>query len=326
MDFWLTDDQVGLQDGIKTFLDGRFPLEVTAAREETGQVIDPGGWRELAEMGVFSLLRDGFDMRASVVAFEQLGRALVPGPVVTTFLAAAYLDGAADGSQIIGHLEPEHEFTVLEHGDQIDAALLFDDGRLSLIPATAISTRALGRPLDALSPVSTVDINIEIDPSNDTLAQGPAAEQAYMRGVLLTAAMQVGLSAAALDLANDYAKNREQFGRPIGSFQAVKHLLAEMMTKAEVARCAVHAAACALDGASNDPAVRPVSVAKTIAGDAALFCGKTGIQVHGGMGFTWEVHAQRYWKRAVVLDNSFGNADHHATAVANTLVTRKERN
>ena len=130
--------------------------------------------------------------------------------------------------------------------------------------------------------------------------------------------MQLGLALAAVDLATAYAMEREQFGRPIGSFQAVKHLLADMLVKAEVARAAVYAA-CAVDGASTDDPVHAASVAKVLAGDAALFCGKTGIQVHGGMGFTWEVDAQRYWKRASVLDTHFGNSDEHAVAVAATL-------
>ena len=81
----------------------------------------------------------------------------------------------------------------------------------------------------------------------------------------------------------------------------------------------LNAAACAVDGASDDDATRAASVAKVMAGEAALFCGKSGIQVHGGMGFTWEVHAQRYWKRAVALDNSYGIIDHHAAALAATL-------
>ena len=118
---------------------------------------------------------------------------------------------------------------------------------------------------------------------------------------------------------NAYAKHREQFGRTIGSFQAVKHLLADMFTKAEVARSGVHAAACALDGASSDDPDRAASAAKLLAGEAALFCGKTGIQVHGGMGFTWEVDAQRYWKRACVLDTHFGSGDEHALRIAALL-------
>ena len=123
----------------------------------------------------------------------------------------------------------------------------------------------------------------------------------------------------ATELATEYAKEREQFGRAIGSFQAVKHLCADMLVRAEVARAAVYAAAVALDGRSDDDPARAASAAKIMAGDAAIANGKSGIQVHGGIGFTWEVDAQRFWKRATVLDTHFGNSDEHAEAVASTL-------
>jgi hypothetical protein len=106
------------------------------------------------------------------------------------------------------------------------------------------------RPLDPLSPTARCTTPLDaID--GDTLLSGTAADALRRDGVALTAALQLGVALAAVDLANEYAKGREQFGRPIGSFQAVKHLLAEMLVKAEVARSAVYAAACAFDGASD---------------------------------------------------------------------------
>ena len=82
MDFWLTDDERALQDGVRSFLAGRFPMDVVRANEKTGGAIDREGWRALADLGVFSLRLDGFGMRESVLAFEELGRSLVPGPFV----------------------------------------------------------------------------------------------------------------------------------------------------------------------------------------------------------------------------------------------------
>ena len=120
----------------------------------------------------------------------------------------------------------------------------------------------------------------------------------------------------ATELATQYAKEREQFGKVIGSFQAVMHICADMLIRAEVARVAVYAAAVALDGKSDDDAERAVASAKCVAGDAALQNGKWGIQVHGGNGFTWEFDIGRYWKRACVLDTQFGNSDEHALRVA----------
>jgi alkylation response protein AidB-like acyl-CoA dehydrogenase len=171
-------------------------------------------------------------------------------------------------------------------------------------------------PLDTLTPVAIVDRPV---PAGTQVADAAEAARARRDAVVLTSALLMGVALGATELSQQYATEREQFGRPIGSFQAVKHLLADMLTKAEVARSAVYAAACAVDGASDDDPVRAASVAKVMAGEAALFCGKSGIQVHGGMGFTWEVHAQRYWKRAVALDNSFGIIDHHAAVLAASL-------
>jgi len=314
MDFWLTDDETELQSGMRSFIQGRLPLAELTAAEEKGAVIQR--WREIAEMGVFSLRADGLGMRAAVLVFEELGRGLVPGPVTATHLAAGLVDGAADGSKVIGLLEPQPTGTLVEHAAEVDALLWFTADELRLVDAKTLVLEPVARPLDPLSPVWRA--------TNETfestvLVAGDAAHALKLAGVVLTSALQLGVALAAVDVANAYAHEREQFGRPIGSFQAVKHLLADMLVKAEVGRAAVYAAACALDGASDDDVDRTASVAKAMAGDAAVFCGKTGIQVHGGMGFTWEVDAQRYWKRAVVLDNTFGNAEFHALAVAEKL-------
>jgi alkylation response protein AidB-like acyl-CoA dehydrogenase len=316
MDFWLTDDHVALQDGIRSFLQGRFPLDDIRAVEETDTVIDTARWAELAEMGVFSLRTDGMGMRDAVLVFEELGRALVPGPLVATHLASGHVDGAAEGSTIVGLIEPQDVATIVEHATQVHALLRFTDDAVVRIDPSALQIEPIERPLDALSPTWRV-LGGSLD--GETIASGDDARTLQRAGIVLTAAQQLGLALAAVDLATEFAKGREQFGRPIGSFQAVKHLLAEMLVKAEVARAAVYAAACAFDDASDDDPDRAASAAKVMAGEAALFNGKTGIQVHGGMGFTWEVDAQRYWKRAVVLDGTFGQSDHHAALVAATL-------
>lgn len=317
MDFWLSDDLLAIQDGIASFLDGRLPVDRVAATEGSAAVIDPDGWRELADLGVFSMLDDGLDMRAAAVGFEELGRALTPGPLAATFAAAEVIPGASTGDRIVGLFEPDDRRAIVEHPGQVDDLLWFTDGGLGLVDPAALDLVVLARCLDPLSPAATTRT---VNPASTPVASGGQADLIRYRAVLLLAAQAVGVAGAATDLANAYAKQREQFGRAIGSFQAVKHLLAEMFTKTEVARAAVHAAACALDDASDQPAARAVSVAKIMAGDAALFCTKTGIQVHGGMGFTWEVHAQRFWKRAVVLDATLGTGDHHAQSVAATLI------
>lgn len=315
MDFWLSDDEQDLQSGIRSFLNGRFPIEVVRAGEDRAGVIDRDRWRELAATGVFSVVAD-LGMRAAVLVFEELGRALVPGPLATTALASPWVAAAASGDSIVAFLEPDDEPVLLEHPAQVDAVLTLTTGGLFLIDPTTLSTNAITRPLDTLTPVAAVNRPL---PVGELVADAIAAQRFARDAVVLTAALQLGVALGATELAQIYAQQREQFGRAIGGFQAVKHLLADMLVKAEVARSAVYAAACAIDGAGSDDPMRAASVAKVMAGEAALFCGKTGIQVHGGMGFTWEVDAQRYWKRAVALDNSFGIVDHHAALVAATL-------
>lgn len=316
MDFCLTDDHLDLRDGIRAFLQDRFPLEAVAGRENTQRVVDPATWRGLAEMGVFSMADHGLDARAAAIVFEELGRFLVPGPLVGTCIGAPLL-GVDGGSMMIGIFEPSNAVAVVEHADQVDTLLWFDDNRLCLVDPETLGLKALSRPVDALSPVFETEVTT---PDAKIINTGEQASRSRAKAVVLTASLAVGVAAMATDVANEYAKQREQFGRPVGSFQAVKHLLADMLVRVEVARAAVHAASCALDGVSEDDLYRAASVAKILAGEAALFCGKTGIQVHGGMGFTWEVHAQRFWKRAVVLEVTLGDADHHAELVAATLV------
>ncbi len=146
---------------------------------------------------------------------------------------------------------------------------------------------------------------------------------------MLTAALQVGHATEVLDLAVAYAKERHQFGQPIGSFQAIKHMCADMLVRAEVARAAVHAAACLADApdvaaaeaeaAGSTPAEqvdRAVMGAKLLADEAALANARAAIQVHGGMGFTWEVPLHLHLKRARVLATSFGTSAKLEAAVS----------
>lgn len=316
MDFDLDDDDRAIQEGMRSFCQGRFPIDLVRAGELTDSVIDRGRWRELAEMGVFTLGPDGLDRRHAVLVFEQLGRSLVPGPLVDTALAGSVLAAAADGELVVVCAEHTEPVTLIEHPVQLDALLMFDDEGVRVALQPDLDLVAVERPLDALTPVA---VHRGALPAGDLVGDRALAGRLSVDGLLLTAAQQVGVARAATDLATEYAKQREQFGRAIGSFQAVKHLLAEMLTTAEVALVAVHAAACAADGVGDDDPRHAAMAAKLLAGDAALFCAKTGIQVHGGMGFTWEVDAQRYWKRACVLDTHFGNGHLLAEQLAETV-------
>ncbi len=143
-----------------------------------------------------------------------------------------------------------------------------------------------------------------------------------LAGATLTAALQVGLADRLVELAVAYAKERVQFDRPIGSFQAVKHICADMLTRTEVARAAVYAAGAKLDeGADRAGFDRLISGAKIVAGEAAIANGKAATQVFGGMGFTWEVDVHLFLKRAWVLDTHFDTAERHAELVAAAITS-----
>ncbi len=322
MDFELTSDQVDLQEGMRAFVDGRFPIDFVRAVEDGGGRLDRARWQELGETGVFSLrlpeVDGGLELGVSeaVLVFEELGRALVPGPLVATHLAAELIPEAATGEQIVGILEPSVPVSMVEYFDDLDVLLVLTDDGIRRVDPAALATQVVDRPLDPLSPARVVTGAI---PDGELLAGPDVAQRWMLVGAVLTAGLQAGIADRTVELATEYAKEREQFGRAIGSFQAIKHLIADMFVKASVARAGVESAACALDGRSDDDPVRAASSAKIMADEAARFCARTCIQVHGGIGYTWEVDVQRFWKRACVLDTHFGSVDVHAEVVASTL-------
>jgi len=319
VDFELTPDQVSLQEAIRAFCDGRFPPDAVRAIEDGGGRLDRGRWRELGDTGVFALrvpeTDGGLGLGASeaVLVFEELGRALVPGPLVATELAARFAPDAVTGERIIGLVDAHDGLIVVEYPDDVDALLVIGDDDVRLVDTGALPGVDATRPLDALTPVRWVS---EPLPDGEPLGGAELVDELRRVGRVLTGALQLGIAARTVELATAYAKEREQFGRPIGSFQAVKHLIADMLVRAEVTRAAVYAAACAIDGRSDDDPGRAAAVAKVVAGDAALENARTCIQVHGGIGYTWELDVQRYWKRASVLDTHFGNREECAQTIA----------
>jgi len=323
VDFELSADQELLQQGTRAFLEGRFGQDVIRSIESSGR-LDRGRWRELGETGVFSIMvaeEDGglgLGVSEAALVLEELGRMLVPGPVVATMLAAHQLPDASNGQLIVGIVEPAAPVTLVEHFDDLDGLLVLTDEGLRWGDPSAIETAEVERPLDALTPARQL---VATPPAGEPFGDETSASSTRCVGAVLTAALQLGLATRALEIAVAYAKVREQFGRPIGSFQVIKHMCADMHIRVDVARAAVHAAAVALDGRSNDDQIRAASVAKCLAGDFAIENCKSAIQIHGGIGFTWEGEVQRYWKRACVLDTHFGNSDHHAEIVASTFGT-----
>jgi alkylation response protein AidB-like acyl-CoA dehydrogenase len=143
---------------------------------------------------------------------------------------------------------------------------------------------------------------------------GPLLDDLLRRGAVGAAAEMLGAARRCLDMAVAYAKVREQFGQPIGSFQAIRHKCAEMLLEVENSHSATYYAAWALDASAEDAALA-ASVAKAYVNDAARkVCGES-IQVHGGIGFTWEYDLHLYVKRAKALEVQYGDADHHRELV-----------
>jgi hypothetical protein len=235
----------------------------------------------------------------------------VAGPVLATHLAAGLVDGAVSGDTVVGLVERPADVLLVEHLDALDVLLAIDDDGLWTIDPAGLTAEPVARPLDPLTPLHRV---VDL-PQGEALA-GPDEAATWRReGATLVAAMLLGMAARGTELAVAYAGEREQFGKPIGAFQAVKHMCADMLTRAEVARGVVYAAGVTLDGRGVDDVDRLVAAAKITAGDAAKGNGKACIQVHGGMGFTWEIDAHLFLKRAIV----FGSVDDHCEAVARCL-------
>ncbi|MBX3412177.1 MAG: acyl-CoA/acyl-ACP dehydrogenase [Pirellulales bacterium] len=164
--------------------------------------------------------------------------------------------------------------------------------------------------------------NVEVAKSA-VLAEGAAAEQALARGVqtatVVVCAELVGGMQWMLETATAYVQTREQFGKPVGSFQAVQHQLADVLLWLESGRSAAYYVAWALS--ENDPAAESaVSIAKAYLSDAAREVGNRAIQVHGGIGFTWEHDLQLYYKRAKAAEIYFGDAIYHRELLARQLI------
>ncbi|MEV5968522.1 acyl-CoA dehydrogenase family protein [Streptomyces sp. NPDC051921] len=270
MDFRLTEDQRALRRGVRELLGRHFDRDALRSAVDAGGPLDRALWRELGAAGFFALRLPedeggvGLGLPEAVLLFEEAGRVLLPGPLVATHLAAGRVAGAAEGEVVVAAADGE----LVEWLDAADVVLGPTEGAAPI------------RSVDPLTPLHRLPV-----------AAAPLGDEAS----LLTAAEQLGSAGRTTELAVAHARGREQFGRAIGAFQAVKHLCAQMLVRTEVARAAVYAAAVTAD---------PVEIAgaRLLADEAAVGCARDCLQVHGGMGFTWEadvhLHLKRAWLRA----------------------------
>ncbi|MEV5616892.1 acyl-CoA dehydrogenase family protein [Streptomyces bacillaris] len=344
MDLQLSDDQRALRSGMRDLLGAVFDREALRAAVERGGAVDRGLWRELGAAGLFALRRPeeaggvGLGLPEAVLLFEEAGRALLPGPLVATHLAAGAVEGAAEGEAVVtvaegggrpvAHLA-EADAVLVRPGVRAGPGASAGSGGLTGLgvltgEALAASVAEAGpvRSLDPLTPLHRAEglagavtglagaatglagaatglsgAAMELARAAAGLARGSEAYPGAFRdhGALLTAAEQLGSATRTTEMAVQHARAREQFGAPIGSFQAVKHLCADMLARTEPARSALYAAALTADPVE-------IAAAKLLADEAAVRNARDCLQIHGGMGFTWEadvhLHLKRAWLRA----------------------------
>lgn len=313
-----TADQSTLAAGVRDFLAGAYDARALRAHEAGAA---PDFWPELVGMGLTGLvvpeaqggLGQGL-VEAALIAAE-CGRAGLVEPLVdTAFIAAPWL--AADGHEVLAAVATGEARIAVAHAanpwiadlETATHVLAPDGGPEPLVSRSAFPANGLSaESIDPLRRLSRFETSRFDDARLLDL------------GALMTAAQLTGLAEAMLRQAADYAKVRQQFGQPIGAFQAVKHQLASIMTAIEFAKPVVWRAAQSLDEGSPHAALA-VSHAKLAAGDAAVAAAETAIQTHGAMGYTYEVDLHYLMKRAWALAGAWGDRAFHLARVEAAVV------
>jgi alkylation response protein AidB-like acyl-CoA dehydrogenase len=351
----LSRAQEALREQVRRYLDRTPPAELARRAVESGVVFEAELWREMAEMEWVGILvpeelggAEGSLGDVCVVA-EELGWSLVPSP----FLATAVL-----GATVLRHSGADELLEAMAAGRTRVAVALEGRGRLAGSGAPGVSASgSFAGVLDAdaadvlVLPVSDADdialvlveaaakgVTVQADASLDgtrhtcsveldgtdcrVLAKGGRAEgalaEARVAGAIALAAELVGGARRCLALTVDYAIDRKQFGRAIGSFQAVKHRCVDVLVELEAARAAVNQACRLADEGDPDAAVM-ARVAKTMGSRALVLAASAAIQIHGGSGFLWDNDAHLYLKRGKASERMLGRASEHRLHVANAL-------
>ena len=353
----ITSEHQDLADSVRAFVRRAAPSEFLHGVLETPMDNPPPFWRSAAEQGLHGLHLaesvggQGFGIVEATVAVAEFGYGAVPGPYVPSVTASALIAAHDPEAKVLAELAGgdaiaccalDSDLTATRHGDTLtirgEARSVPSAGQASImVLPVAIDSGIAWAVLDAaaleVEPVASVDLlrpvahvranGVEI--GADRLLAG--VSQAAGRAIITTllSAEAVGIARWATDTASEYAKIREQFGRPIGQFQAVKHKCAEMIATTERATAAVWDAARAIDEAAqqdwDNTATHyefAAAVAATLAPAAAQHCTQDCIQVHGGIGFTWEHDTNVYYRRALGLTAAFGRSTEHAQRVFDT--------
>lgn len=332
MDLTYTDEQELFRGSIREFVTDRVPAERLAEIADGEEGWDPALWKEAAGLGLagISVPEDrggaGMSFVEEAIAAEELGRGVFPGPWLgSVILAQPALEEAPDLLEVVAS------------GERI-AALVRDQALSVDVPAadllvhdTGTSFRALDRDQVRFETLPTIDGTRRLsrisvgDADGRMLAEGAAAEAVRARirdrALAALAAEATGVAERALEIATAYAKERDQFGLPIGRFQAVSHELADTYMDVELTRSLALWAAAAIHDDDPDRMVA-AETAKAFAGDAAVRACERAIQVHGGIGFTWEHPLHRFYKRALWIRAFLASGDDLRASVADRLLRR----
>ncbi|HXD57591.1 MAG TPA: acyl-CoA dehydrogenase family protein [Thermoleophilaceae bacterium] len=326
MNFDFTDDQQAIKRTAKDFLASRYKAEKVRELAESG-TYDDGLWGEISELGWPGIYipeeygGQGLGVVELVIVMEELGYALAPSPFFSNAAAGlAILHGGSEDQKqrwLPGIASGEQRGTVavvsggeaplVPDADSASVIVLIDGDTAALVEAgdAEIEERAV---IDSTRRFSSVRAE-----GGDTL--GGDFSAGIDRAEAALSAELVGVGQRVMEMAVEYAKDRKQFDRPIGSYQAVSHRCAEMLLWVESARSAAYYAGWASDFEPESAAIA-ASVAKAYAADAGWKVTASALQVHGGIGFTWEHDLHFFLKRARTDGHLFGSASKHRERVA----------
>jgi alkylation response protein AidB-like acyl-CoA dehydrogenase len=337
MDFRHGEDPLLFQETVRDFLAKECTPEAVRAIWEAKTGRSPALWKKLAEIGVAGLLAPeaqggmGFDETTLVLLLEEAGRAALPEPVIGTAavavpllrelggaLASEWLPRIAAGEAIVAVGHPVSPFVEDAH---VADLLLLPHGEDELHALRRAEVAITEQP--ANDPARRI-ASVAFAPSAATrVAEGERARAllaaALDRGALACAAEALGVCDRLITLAVAYTAQRKQFGKPIGSFQAVKHMLANVKVKLEYARPVVWRAAWSVARGSSQRGVH-VSMAKLAACEAAALGVRNTLQAHGAIGYTWEQDLHLWMRRAWSLDQSWGRSSFHLGRVRNAVL------
>jgi alkylation response protein AidB-like acyl-CoA dehydrogenase len=326
MNFDYTDDQQAIRSTARDFLAARLKPEKLRELAEAGEY-DDAIWREIAELGWPGIFIDeghGGQELGQVeltIVQEELGYALAPTPFFSNAAAGLailhggsdeqrdrWLPGIASGEELGTVGVASYGPALVPDADKAAVIVLVENGSATAYEAGAVQ----------VEPVDTIDSTrrfFRVEPNGGGESLDGDVDAAIQRIQVALAAELVGVAQRTMEMAVEYAKDRQQFGRPIGAYQAVSHRCAQMLLETEGARACTLYASWAAD---HEPESLPLaaSMAKAYASDAGWRVSASSLQVHGGIGFTWEHDLHFFLKRARTDGALFGSAREHRDRVA----------